>query len=476
MRFTGLLVAFPLILLGSPAGAQAPAQPFGVPVSPLPAEQPYGAPLLGVQPPITAPGGTLPPPVPPPPSQSHLPAALPAPEPTAATTPFELHPSLTLSETYSDNFLVSSTAKIDNFRSMLTPGLLLGINTPKTRGTVSVNLGVAHDSINRDRDFGYFPSAVVQIKHAFDPRLSLSLVDTFTRSDEPALANQFGLAQERRTFTSNSLGVSADWLLDLLALQGYYRLSTFSSNTDTVAHILGGDIGIPLSPLMALRTGYEHSSVDTSGATRQESEGHVAWASVARQISPFRSVGLMGSYSLQSLSNTRIWNASVFNTFQFAGRLSLSGDIGYSVLTADSGKEFSTVTSHTSATYRFANAFISLAILSDFNQTFLQGQDFGITLTRSYTGTFGYAPTPFIDTALRASYSENTFTGVGNSATRPDSKTLSGTASLTWRLQQWLSLGLDYTYNQYIHGVVPGGVTGGTSSENRAAVRLTASF
>ena len=86
------------------------------------------------------------------------------------------------------------------------------------------------------------------VKHAFDPRLSVSLVDTFVRSDEPALANQFGLQQQRQTFTSNTLGLSADWLLDLVATQAYYQLLTFSGTTDTVSQILGADVGVPLGP------------------------------------------------------------------------------------------------------------------------------------------------------------------------------------------------------------------------------------
>src|SRR5262249_32755539 len=163
------------------------------------------------------------------PSQAHLPGGLPAPGLAPPTTPLEFHPSATLSEVYSDNFFLTSTHKTDNFRSMITPGMLLSINTPKTWGVVSVNVGVAHDSIKSDRDFSYFPGGAAQLKYAFDPRLSLSLVDTYTRSDEPALANQFGLAQQRRISTGNTFGASADWLLDLLTLQGYYRLSTFSS-------------------------------------------------------------------------------------------------------------------------------------------------------------------------------------------------------------------------------------------------------
>ena len=449
----------------------APLPATGPLVPPQPSTPPLPTPFFGVQPPPQAPGAPLPPPVPTPPSQSHLPAQLPPPGPVGATD-FELHPSLTLSEEYSDNFQITSMNKIDNFRSTISPGLLVGINAPKTRGTVSTSLGVVQDSVNSVGDFGFFPSLSAAVKHAFDPRLSLSLVDTFTRSDEPALANQFGLQQQRRTFTSNMLGLSADWLLDLLATQGYYQLSTFFGSTDTVSNILGVDAGIPLGSLMTAKAGYELSHSQTSGATGNESTGHLIWASVARQLGPLRSVGVSTSYSLQSLDSTRIWNVSLFSPYELPGRLSLSGSLGFSLLSSDSGGTRSAVTSNTSATYRLARAVIAVALLQDFNQTDLQGQNFGTVLTRSYTGSFGYALTPFIDTSLRASYSDNEFTGVGNNRSSPDTKVLSAQASLAWRLQRWLTMGLDYTYTRYDTGAA----SGGAATENRAAIRLTASF
>jgi len=459
-----------VLLLGfTLAAVPAWAQATGPLVSPQPPVQPYATPVLGVQPSVQAPGPGVAPPVPPPPSQSHLPAPSQVAGLTAAT-PFELHPSLTFSEEYSDNFLISSTNKVDNFRSIISPGLLVGINGPKTRGTLSTSLGVAQDS--SVGGFSFFPTLSAAVKHAFDPRLSLSLADTFTRSDEPALANQFGLQQQRQAFTSNTLSLSADWLLDLLTTQGYYQLSTFSSSTNTVSQILGADAGIPLGPLMAAKAGYEffHSSI--SGASSNDSTGHLIWASVARQIGPLRSVGVSTSYSFQSLDSTSIWNVSLFNAYELPGRLSLSGSLGYSVLSSDSGGNFSAISSNTSASYRLARAVISVALLRDFNQTFLQGQNFGVVLTRSYTGSFAYALTPFIDTTLRASYSENEFTGVGNSQSSPDTKTFSAQASLAWRLQRWLTMGLDYTYTRY-NSVA---TVGGAAIENRVALRLTASF
>ena len=142
------------------------------------------------------------------------------------------------------------------------------------------------------------------------------------------------------------------------------------------------------------------------------------------------------------------------------------------------------VTGNTHASYRFASAVISVGIVRDFQQTFIQGQDFGVVLSSSYTGSFGYALTPFIDTALSASYSENEPTGVGNSTGNQSSNTFSAGASLAWRLRPWLTMGLDYTYTRYTSGATSSGtVTGngaatatGPATENRAAIRLTSSF
>jgi hypothetical protein len=402
---------------------------------------------------------------------------LPAPEATAASTAFELRPSVAFSEQYSDNFFISPTNKTSDFRSTISPGLLVGINGPRTRGTVSTSLSVAQDSINSFGDVSFFPSVSATIKHAFDPRLSLSLVDTFTRSDEPALANQFGLQQQRQTFTSNTLGLSADWLLDLLATQGYYQLSTFSSSTDTISNILGVVITVPLGRLMTAKAGYEfsHSSVsgaNVSGSSSNESTGNLIWASFAREFGPLRPVGVWTSYSLQSFDNTRIWNVSAFTAYELPGRLSLSGSLGFGLLSDDSSGSRPLLTSNTSLTYKFAKAVIALAILQDFNQTFLQGQNFGVTLTRSYTGTFSYALTPFIDTSVRASYSANEFTGVGNSQASPNSNAFSTGASLNWRVQRWLTASLDYTYT--IYGSAGG--SGNQATENRVTLWLRASF
>ena len=61
----------------------------------------------------------------------------PSPSLAAPRLAVDLHPSVAFSEEYSDNFQISSTNKIDNFRTIISPGLLVGINGPRTLGTVS---------------------------------------------------------------------------------------------------------------------------------------------------------------------------------------------------------------------------------------------------------------------------------------------------------------------------------------------------
>ena len=377
-----------------------------------------------------------------------------------------------LSEQYSDNFFLTAANKTSNFRTTLSPGLLVGINGPKTRGTLLTSLNVAQDSTDSFGDFSFFPSLSTAVRHDFNPRLSVSLVDTFTRSDEPALSNQFGLQQQRQTFASNTLTLSADWLLDLVATQGYVQLLTFSGGTDTIAEMAGANVSVPLGPLVTARAGYEFSHTDTSGTDSIESTGNLVWASIGRKLGPFNTIGAWTSYSLQSFDSTRIWNLSLFGTYDLPGRLSFSGSLGVSVLSSDNGGTRPVMTTNTTASYRFAKAVIAVAFYQDYNQTFLVGQNFGVTLTRSYTASFGYALTPFIDTLLRANYNQNEFTGVGNTQSSPNANTISAEASLIWRLRPWLTMVLDYTYTRY-SSVASSGVA---APVNQATISLAASF
>ena len=364
---------------------------------------------------------------------------------------------------------------------MVSPGLTLSINGPRTEGLISGGLDLVQDSTSSFGDLSFFSQLLVSVKHTITPRLTLYLVDTFVRNDEPSLADQFGLRQQRQTFTRNTLGLSADWYLDLVALQAYYQLATFSSqSSDTVSNVVGVNAGVPLGVLMAVKAGYEFSYSQISGSQSSgdptagdvsgQSTGNLMWASFARRIGPAATVGLSSAYALQTLDNARIWNVSLFNTYELPSKFSLSGSVGFSMLTSDAASDTSTVTTDTTASYRLGNAVLTVGLLQDFLPTFTQGENFGVTLTRSYTGGVGYAVTPLVNATVRATYSENQLTGVGDI---PGSRNaFTAEASVAWQVRRWLTATLGYNYTQYEGGTVDGG----TVSANRVVLKLSGSF
>lgn len=507
-----------------------PAQPSGTePQAPLQQyliQQP-GRPLVT---PATPPGTTLPPwtpPAPPAPSQTNIPAPLfvpgaPGGAPAAGipgltipgafgatTTSFrgatlEFHPTLRLSEEYSDNFFQTTSHSQDNFRSTLGPGFRLLLNGARTFGTGALIVDLVHDTAPDSGDeVKVFPSLSLAIRYALTPRLALTFTESFIRNDAPSTADQFGIRRGRQTFDTNSAGVTADWLVDQVALQGYYRNvlffneSTSGSNpnqtgvnqatqNDTVANILGLNASTRIFTDYVLRAGYEFSKTDTVNGSNSNSgvggdtTSHTGFASASRLFGLYTTAGVSTSYSYQTQDNTKIFNASVFGAYGVPTGLSLSASVGYSILNSDTQSNEGTVSVNALASYRFARALISVGVLQDFQQTAQQGQNFGTVESRAYFGNFLYQLTPYINAVLDARYSEATPTGTGNIQTNQTQTTLTYGAGINWLVLRWLtaSLRYDFTKQTGTNAFNQGGPfsTGGSYTENRATLNLFATF
>ena len=407
---------------------------------------------------------------------------------------FEFHPSFSFTEEYTDNFHLASgsSPRTSNFRSTASAGFSLLINAPKTTGSISTSMSASIDSSSSEPDANFFPTFAGTVRHVFNPRLSVTVTDALTRSDEPSLVDTTGLRRERRIFTSNTFSISADWLLDLVSTQAYYRNSLFFSRDETISHIFGVTASTRLGELNSLSGGYELSLSNTStdpttGATGQQSSdsvGHLVHLSLSRRIGYFGSAGVSTSYALQSRDNTKIWNISVFSAYGLPTGLSLSSSLGYSRLYSDSGGDSNAITTNSTVSYRFTKAVISLGISQDYRQTFVEGQDFGIVLTRSAHASFSYPITPFIGTSVFATYSETEPPGSELfSISDRSAKAFTAGFSLSWPILRWLSGSLSYTFTERSGDAsfVDPRLTGqssstGTIRENRATVTLSASF
>jgi hypothetical protein len=188
------------------------------------------------------------------------------------------------------------------------------------------------------------------------------------------------------------------------------------------------------------------------------------------------------SAQFQSEESTRIYNVSLFGTYGLPTGLSVSASVGYSFFDSDDDTNDNDggLTAQLSASYRFARAVISAGVSQDFRQTGQQGQNFGTVESTQYFGSFLYQWTPFINTILNVTYSENQPTGTGNTASGQSQTTLTYGGSLNWQVLRWLTASLRYTYTKQtgnkLFNQTTTGVGNGDFAENRATLSLFATF
>jgi len=422
--------------------------------------------------------------------------------PTVATirgATLEFHPTLHLGEEYTDNFFLTSTRTEENFRSIFGPGFTLLLNGARTFGALSTTVDVVHDTASHSGDeVKVFPSVTAAVRYTFEPRLSLTVTDSYIRNDGASTADQFGIRRGRQTFESNSFTTAVDWIIDQFATQAYYKNTLFinegSNNTssgagavgfgqsDTLTHILGVNGSTRIATDYTARLGYEFSRTDTlNGGSSSNSTGHLVFGSLSRQFGLFTTGGVSSSYSHQTLNNTNIVNVSLFGAYGLPTGLSVSSSVGYSLLNSDTESGTSSFTTNTAVAYRFTKAVISVGVFQDFRQTAQQGQNFGTVQTRSYFGSFLYQITPFINTTLQATYTENEPTGTGNTTSGKTETILTAGPSVNWQILRWLVASLSYTWSKRTGSSAFDSSSSGVTStgdivENRAVLKLFATF
>ena len=424
------------------------------------------------------------PPAPPGPSQSRIPGAfdtslIPANAPRATFTP-----TLTLQEQWTDNFFLTETERTDNFRTTAAVGFDLLLNFPKTRGSLSTSLAFSYDSAADEQQTNFFPSFSGSVHHTFSPRLSLTVSDTFRRDNDPFLADTNGVRTERENFISNTFSVSLNWLIDIFQTQYYYRNNLFLADDDnTISHILGGNVSVPLGAIHTLTGGYEFTYRDSDSDSDQI--GNRFYGSLSRQIGTFTSAGVSSSFSwISDNSDSRIFNVSLFAAHGVPGGFSVSGSVGYSLYDSETADKPTNLASFSlNASYRFARGSVSVGVFQDIRQTADEGEDFGMVTTRSAFASFSYSFTAFINGSLYARYSRNEPLEGGGSSIAPSTYLTAG-ANLSWQIANWLSLTLAYIYidrNQDRSTNIgsndfTSNQTLQNSTENRATATLSARF
>jgi len=408
---------------------------------------------------------------------------------------FQLDYLLGLAEEYTDNFRHSDADKKSNFRTIISPGLRLGINGALTKGLISYVPSETYDT--SDDKTSLFHSVLGSVTWQATPRLSLTLSETFVRSDEASQADRLSLRLDRKPFTTNTFMPTLAYSFAPITATAYYRLATFfeDGGRDTISHLIGATAGTSFYESNTVTVGYEYLDSDTSGGQGTVSAGssgsgaisdvigHRFFGSLTRQLNPLTSAGISGSYALRHSGNTDfdVWSVLLFTT-RNVGALSLTGNVGYSQAKRETGGADTSILSATTLVYRFARAVLTLGVDSGFSETFAEGQNFGVVETRGVTGTLSYPFTPFITATTGGYYRQNTPTGTTTRGSARDQNTWGTSVSVAIRLTRWLTMLLDYSHTDASRQAILQSTLqstpqdGGGFTENRARLSLSASF
>ena len=518
----------PLPGFGQPPGL-GPQPGYGqppLPVQPLPGQPP----AAGEQKPV-APG--TPPPTSVPVLVPVIPDVQPAGPPTTVpsapqrlvvapgtgptpTATLQFEPNVTVLEEYTDNFNLTKTNKQENFRSTVSPGFRLGINSPLIKGLIAYTFAPAYDTATKD--VSLFHSILGQVVYQVNPRWQVTLADSYIQSDQPGEADRLGLRQGRRSFSSNTFSATSEYLIDLVTTKQSYRLINFSDDDGgkTTTHEVAAGASLPIYQTNVVSAGYDYVTTDSTEGTGTGTgiqsttagrefnvSGHQFTVSGSRRLSALTTVGLKGSYAFRTITGDsststtttsttsdetdyRLWTASLFTSYTLPGRLTLAGSVGMTALSADRGISIGpNFFSASSLTYQFVRTTITLTGDKGFSETFADGDNFGVVETEGVTAAVTYRFTPSVTATVSGSYRKNKFTGIGGTAStrNEDTKNWGGSALVSWRILRWLLLDLSYTYfEQTTAGSDSASTTGTTTglnefdNRNYAENRVQAAF
>ena len=498
------LLAVALFLPAVAAGQTQPPPGPGQPVTPgqptTPGQVlPPGQPVVPGPIQLKSPSGEVlaivNPRTPPPPTISSAPDVvipLPTPDTPRPEKIFQFLPSVSLVEEYSDNFNQTKDDKVSNYRTGISPGLLLLVRHPFLNGQLGYTPLAFYDSSDERADVNHLFNGTLTWEVV--PRFRLTVSDSFTDSDQPAQADRLNLRTGRERFTSNGASILGEYIFEPFTAQAYYRNSYFKSERDTtLTHTPGASLSMAFAQINIVTLGYEYldtkTTVDDPNATTSSSfftgptqdsktTGHQVTATYSREISRSLTAGITGAYATrdeetETRRNFTRENVSLFANYALPEKLVLRSNIGVARVEGDTASGRPLVTTNSDLTYYLGPAFFGLRVEQGFSETFGTGENFGVVETRAFGASFGYRFTPLLSMLVTGTYRENKNTGEGGGQTNTsdDEKTTSVTANITYQIFRWLAATVDYTYTHQKSSDSSGGYT-----ENRVRAALTASF
>jgi hypothetical protein len=221
--------------------------------------------------------------------------------------------SVSLIEEYSDNFFLSDDDPQDVFRTSLGLGTVYRVESGRGFVSLANSLRGSYDTGGGQSTFAF---ANLSLNAGYElPRWSLSLSESFLRSDEPADATPIAVRRQRQPFSQNIVSPQFRYAVSpITALTGAYTNTLVwngnveRDNADAAASSLGGVAGNSVTNTVSLglqhwfrrnlsgSMGYNFSLTNSEDAG--DSQAHTASGDLAYIISPRTTASLRASGTL----------------------------------------------------------------------------------------------------------------------------------------------------------------------------------
>ncbi|MBA4373830.1 MAG: hypothetical protein C0402_13340 [Thermodesulfovibrio sp.] len=331
--------------------------------------------------------------------------------------PVEVHPYVSIKETYSDNIFSTSTNKEHDFIMVLNPGIYLQL--PVRNHTLSL---AANTSLTRYAKFSsentddYFVNGTANFM--FGSQINLKASDTFIKGHEPRGSSSSGTIEK---FDSNTAAASLTYLLaDVSKIQLDYsrtdwdfKTSTFRSRSED---LISAYLYYRLMPKTSAFIQYNYKSVRFDD----------------------RTVGL----------DNKMQAALIGLSWDITGksRGSLAGGFLRKNFNDSSKDDLKTWTASADITHNFSD-YTSLKLIGkrEVNEASLLGTRYYIT-----TGLYGEVTHKFLQRlalVAKASYGQDKYSDIipGDTQLRKDN-TLTAGMGLRYIMRRWLEFVLEYNY------------------------------
>ena len=333
--------------------------------------------------------------------------------------PIDLHPYLTVKETYSDNVFYTPDNKESDFVTYLTPGIVLQV--PFRTHTLQFGANMTytgHARFSSENTTDYTLSGLGNF--LLGSLMTLNVSDTYAKGHEPRSSSSTGIIEKFRT---NAAGVSFTYrLADVSKVQLDYTRSTWDFVTSEFRSRHEDLISAYLYYRMLPKTSaflegdFKNVSFNdkTNGLDNKVFSGllGLSWEITEQSKGTVKAGYLQKDFDEESQGSLKTWTAS-----------------------ADITHDFSDFTS------------VKLVARRDVNEASLLDTRYYIT-----TGIYGEVMRKFLDRlagVVRASYAEDKFSDIvpGEPELRKDKITAVG-AGMKYYMQRWLQFALDYDYRK----------------------------